>query len=359
MSKKVLMAVYGPIQSDARVMRAARSLYEKGYEVSIISLNSDENFTSQWFSNIFLRDKRKYLSLFSFWYNTYRIAKSKDICLLYLHDYYMPLVGKIYKAVTRRKWVYDAHELIIPEKHSKTQLRMRFFALLERISIKSADLVIAANEERLEVMRKSYHLKKSISVQNISDFSLSTTTNTPKDNIIVYQGAMMKSRHIDFYLHSQKFLPNDYTLLLVGGGDSIPELKRIAYEMGIENQVIFTGKVSQEEMYNYGMRAKVGIISYPLEGLNNYYCAPNKIFEYAALKVPMIGTPQPFLKHMFEKYHIGEIVEWDDTEAYLQTVKKIISNYDSYLTNMDLFLQENCWSNESQKLKDAITDILS
>ena len=150
MSKNVLMAVYGPIQSDARVMRAARSLYEKGYEVSIISLNSDENFTSQWFSNIFLRDKRKYLSLLSFWYNTYRIAKSKDICLLYLHDYYMPLVGKIYKAVTRRKWAYDAHELIIPEKRSKTPLRMRFFALLERISIKSADLVIAANEERLE-----------------------------------------------------------------------------------------------------------------------------------------------------------------------------------------------------------------
>lgn len=358
MNTKILMAVYGPIQSDARVQRAARCLYESGYQITVVSINSEEGFRFPCFDNINIHCNRKYLSLFYFWYKVLSLARKDDYRLLYLHDYYMPLIGKIYKILTKKKWVYDAHELIVNPEHKDSSRRMRFFAGLERISISSADLVVAANEERLEVMKKVYDLKNGISVQNISDFSINKSTECTKDNVIVYQGAVMSSRRIDFYVRSHKFLPDDFILLLVGGGDAIPEIMTIAKGLGIEKRVKVTGKVSQQELYEYGAQAKVGIVTYPMEGLNNYYCAPNKIFEYAALKVPMIGTPQPFLEHMFKKYHIGEIVEWDDTEGYLNAINKITSDYNSYLANMDAFLNDNNWGNESQKLSKAITDIL-
>lgn len=361
MKKTIIMAVYGPIQSDARVIRAAKSLNESNFEISIISLNSDERFSSSCFSNVFLKSKRKYISLFYFWIKVIRIAIKDKADLLYLHDYYMPFAGKIYKILTGKKWIYDAHELIIVNKAEKSSLRMRFFAYLERISIQSASLVIAANNERLMIMKNKYNLKNSIAIQNISDYKLpnSSDISQKKDSIIVYQGAIISSRHIDFYLRSHKLLPKEYILLLIGDGDSREKLETTSKELGLSERVIFTGKVTQSELYNYSRKAKIGIITYPLEGLNNYYCAPNKIFEYAALKIPMIGTSQPFLRNMFEKYHIGEIVEWDDTESYLKAVNKIVSNYDSYLAKMDDFLKENSWEKESEKLQKSLIDILS
>lgn len=354
------MAVYGPIQSDARVIRAARSLSEAGHTIQLISLNSDENYTSPWFDSIFIKDDRKYLSLIHFLSKVLHIAIKKRPDILYLHDYYMPIVGKVYKLRTGKKWVYDAHELIIPEKKSTT-MRMRFFAFLERFSISSASLVVAANEERLAVMKETYQIKESVAIQNISDYTTRILPQEPlenKENIIVYQGAMMTSRHIDFYVRAHKLLSSDYSLLLIGDGDSMSNLKSIAIETKIADRIIFTGKVTQKELYDYSAKAKIGIISYPLEGLNNYYCAPNKIYEYAALKIPMIGTPQPFLKHMFEKYHIGEIVQWDDMDAYVGAINKICNNYNKYLEGMDAFLKDNCWQNESDKLQSSVANIL-
>lgn len=353
------MAVYGPIQSDARVIRAARSLNEAGNKITLISLNSDEGFISPWFDSVFIRDNRKYMSLIHFWLKVLRTAVMSKPDILYLHDYYMPIVGKVYKLRTGKKWIYDAHELIIPEK-KRTTFRMRFFAYLERISIGSANLVIAANEERLEVMKKEYKLKNSVSIQNISDHSpkmASIESLANKENVIVYQGAMMTSRHIDFYVRAHKQLSNDFSLLLIGDGDSTNNLKNIAKEYGLLDRINFTGKVPQKELYEYSEKAKIGIISYPLEGLNNYYCAPNKIFEYAALKIPMIATPQPFLKHMFEKYHIGEIVPWDDVTAYVSAINKICKNYDAYIEGMDAFLIDNSWQNESNKLQYSVANL--
>lgn len=354
------MAVYGPIQSDARVLRAARSLSEAGYSIELISLNSDERYISPWFDSIFIHDNRKYLSLILFWFKVFLVALKSKPDILYLHDYYLPIVGRVYKKWTGRKWVYDAHELIISGR-KKTTMRMRFFAFLERISIGSANLVITANEERLSVMNNEYKLNKCVAIKNITDYTtrpLSRETLTKKESIIVYQGAMMASRHIDFYVRAHMQLSKEFSLLLIGDGDSINNLKNIADEYELTNRITFTGKVTQKELYEYSKNAKIGIISYPLESLNNYYCAPNKIYEYAALKIPMIGTPQPFLKHMFEKYHIGEIVPWDDIEAYVRAINMICTNYEAYVEGMDTFLKDNNWQHESNKLQASIADIM-
>src|SRR5690606_15848710 len=98
--------------------------------------------------------------------------------LLYLHDYYMPIVGKFYYWLTRKKWIYDAHELIFNKKKSKISLRTKFFVCLEKISINSAALVISANYERSRLMKTYFSLKDlPVPVLNISDISNSENSH--------------------------------------------------------------------------------------------------------------------------------------------------------------------------------------
>ena len=361
MNKRILMAVYGPIQTDARVIRSAKGLYEMGCDVELISWNSIDNYESPYFKSINFKIKKGAFSLFIFWYKVYRyiMKNKKDIDLVYFHDYYMPYLGKLVGKCLHKKWVYDAHELLVYKKGAKVSLREKIFCYLEKKSISKASLVIAANYERMRIIEHVYKLKNCTYVQNISDVSIAKASQSiEKENIIVYQGVLGKSRNVEFYVKMHQFLPDNFKLLLIGDGAARNELLEQAKELGIEDRVEFTGKVSQKELYEKSHLSKIGIVTYTMQGLNNYYCAPNKVFEYATLGIPMIGTPQPFLKSMFKKYKVGEIVKWDDKEGYMKAVNKIMENYDQYLKGMSMLLEENNSKNETERLQKYISELL-
>ncbi len=362
MKKRILMVVYGPIQTDARVIRSAKGLHELGCEIELISWNSDDSFESPYFKSVNFKIKKGSFSLFIFWYKVYRYIKKRknEIDLVYCHDYFMPYLGKIVGKCMQKKWVYDAHELLLYKKGSKVSMREKLFCFLEKRSIKHASLVIAANYERMRIIQYVYKLKNCTYVQNISDVNIPDSIQcVQKDNVIVYQGVLGKSRNVEFYVKMQQFLPDDFKLLLIGDGPARSELARETSELGIENRVEFTGKVSQKELYEKSLPSKIGIVTYTMEGLNNYYCAPNKVFEYATLGIPMIGTPQPFLKSIFKQYKVGEIVAWDDKEAYLNAVKKICDNYQEYLKGMPKLLEDNNSRKETARLQKCILGLFA
>jgi glycosyltransferase involved in cell wall biosynthesis len=70
----------------------------------------------------------------------------------------------------------------------------------------------------------------------------------------------------------------DITILIVGDGYLLPELKKLANELGISSRVHFTGSVPKEEIYNY--ISAMDILTLPN---TEWYCSPVKLFEYAAL----------------------------------------------------------------------------
>ena len=355
------MIVFNKIQYDARVIRAAESIAEMGLDVKVISCNSSSQYFNEKFQSIVFTSKAKHqLILLDFWYQClmYLFKYRKDIQLLYLHDYYMPILGWFFSIITGKKWVYDAHELMFYRKDEHHSFRNAFFLLLEKLSIKSASLVVAANEERRKIMSFIYKLRNSISVLNVSTAS-DTIDNCPyKENVIVYQGAISAERSVDFFIRTHKKLSEKYVLKLIGGG---PELNKYVEEVKVKEykNIVFTGMLNQDDLYAESKKSKVGIITYPLSDLNNYYCSPNKVFEYAKMRIPMIVTKQPFLVHIIDKYKIGEVVNLSkDGQEYIDAVKKIDRNYSSYLLGMDKFLADYSADKELNKLRIAITTIL-
>lgn len=363
MSKNILMAVFGPIQTDARVIRSAKSLNSVGCKIDLISWNSVENYSSPYFNSINFKINKGIFNVLIFWFKVlwYIFKNRKKIDLVYCHDYFMAFPGRLSRTLFNKKWVYDAHELMLYKKNEKVSTREKIFSFLERISIKSASLVIEANYERMRVIKSVYKLENCTYVQNISDIENinELDINSPKDNIIVYQGILDDSRNVKFYVQMQEYLPKDYKLLLIGNGPSGEELKKEAEQRNIKENVIFAGRLTQAELYKRSVTSKIGIVTYTTEGLNNYFCAPNKIFEYASLGIPMIGTPQPFIKAIFKKYKVGEIVEWGDKETYINAIKKIIDNYDSYTKGLSQLLQDYNRANESKKQNDEVLKLIN
>ncbi len=360
----ILMVVYNAIQYDARVIRAAETISSLGEKVVVISCNSDESYLNSHFSSFSFNSKHKGgLLLLTFWYFVvkYSIVNRQKIKLLYLHDYYLVFIGRFINLFYNIKWVYDAHELLIERKESKKNLRESFFLLLEKLSIKHANLVVAANQERERILKSVYKLKNTVSVLNISPHIKHNKTENIfiKEDYIVYQGYLSKDRDIEDYILLLISLPKNIKLKIIGGGPDMDYFKDLVIKLNLVERVCFTGKIPYSQLIKENKNCKVGIVSYSLEGLNNYYCSPNKLYEYAQLNIPMLFSSQPFLIKVAKKYHIGEVIYKNmTTEAKVNLITNMFSNISLYTENFGKFNADYSFENETLKLKRKISVLL-
>lgn len=356
------MVVYNKIQYDARVIRAAESIASLNEKVCVLSCNSDLNYINSNFTSITYQSKKRGASLLiTFWIYVIKtcIRDQDRIKMLYMHDYFMPYIGYFISKLIKKDWVYDAHELLIQRKTHIYSKRDLFFLLLEKYSIKKAALVIAANPERETIIRRIYNLKNTTSILNIPG-NIDTCIDINKENTIVYQGTMSEERQVSNYIKRMQYLPQNIKLKLIGDGPDMEMYKSMVTQLGLEERVIFTGKIPYKDLARESKPCKIGIVSYLMDDLNNYYCSPNKLYEYAQLNLSVLVSPQPFLQKIVRKYQIGEILYENSTDKeYCDIVIKILENYDKYIDHLKKFLSDFSYEREMNKLKEKIKQLIN
>lgn len=173
-----------------------------------------------------------------------------------------------------------------------------------------------------------------------------------KRKVILYSGVLWFDRDFDSVVKAVKRLGDGYVLYIIG---SIPNEYKGKFELLLkENEnIVYLGYIKAPNhllVYKY---AYIGLLPYKagkiagynthISELNALYCAPNKIFEYAAMGLPMIGSNVLGLKIPFEKYGIGFCCEDMNEERFCEAVIKITSRYEEmsakckkYFASLDL-----------------------
>lgn len=358
--KKAIMVVMNTLNTDARVQRAANALKEQ-FDLTVIATDKGTNEVG--YNQVLMKTENttgflRYLKFCKFVKNYF---KKSEFDLFYAHDYYSAgLVGWVHKKFPSVKIVYDAHELCMPEKGKKTGVRDLFFYNNEKWNIKKPNLVICATDERADIMQRHYGLsQKPLPIQNISELTIVDDDFARQlvercddflkssETILVYAGVLHPGRKIDnlFGIIEKNTSTN---LLIVGGGSDEVRLKKLAEER-IPGRYCFTGSLPYSYMGVLLSRCDVGYISYPTNNQNNIYCAPNKIYEYASVNLPMIAPENPTIRKFFEEYGIG-IVDNDLSFAF----GKVIQNLQMHKDRCKQFTQENSWETDAKKLSNAV-----
>ena len=271
----------------------------------------------------------------------------------YFHDYPIVIAGFISSVLCGKKWVYDAHELLLNHKEAKNPWKRNLFVWLEKISIRHADLVIAANDERERIIRYIYKLKNTINVKNIVDLDIEIPQT--RQPYVVFQGAIVADRDLHPFIDAMSKLEKDIMMKIVGGGECLDHYKKYVTECHLDERVFFTGGLPYSELMKQSVGSKIGIIAYKMAGLNYIYCEPNKIYEYAQALIPMLVSPQPKLKYLVTKYHMGEVLEYPlNANDIAGKIKKIWSDFDSYIKGLEIFNKDYTFQNEKQKLCNAV-----
>lgn len=356
------MFVYGDISTDARVQRAASALQD-AYEIILVSTNKGKIVSSEGYKNILVGGGRSgILNFFFCIFETIKIIKRERPAIFYGHDYYSSLIiWYLFQRNFCKKIVYDAHELYIPEQGKRFKIRSRFFYFFEKWIIRKVDLVICASDERAQLMVDHYNLKREpLVVRNISQLSINIEDNSlcsvyklddffsKPGTTVVYAGVVTKSRRIDELVHAVSKLASTCKLLIIGKGDFLDELKILASKN--DNLVYaFTGAIPYKKLGFLLSKCDIGFIYYPVNTLNNIYCASNKVYEYASVGLPMISNENPTIKKIFDSEKIGI-----STNDFVNGIRTIANNITDYREQCEIYTKKNPWFDEAKKLLCAL-----
>ncbi|SHK76147.1 glycosyltransferase family 4 protein [Desulforamulus aeronauticus] len=230
----------------------------------------------------------------------------------------------------------------------------KFFKAHLNIYGQRAFRVVVPEYNRAHILKTWWDLKKTpcvlpnkpygIEIDNPSReiMQLTETIKNEKKKIILYQGFFGKDRNLDMFAQSVQKIEAEYKLYIMGYDN---EIRRELCEKYSEIEYIpFIAPPYHLALTQY---AYIGILPYvPAKNqghnseLNALYCAPNKIYEYSAFGLPMIGTDVPGLAYPFQKYGIGVCCKELTVEAILNAIKVIEKNYESMSDQCHRFYED-------------------
>lgn len=373
----VLMPVYSTIAHDGRVQRSAGTI-SKNAEVTVVALGDTEGFDGNGYETeivTFPTHMPARLQLLYFYTRVVWAALRRRPDVIVAHDYYLAFVGCIIAKIVRAKVIYDAHELIIPTPGERQSLRSRFWYLQEAASIRWMNVVVAANTQRAQLMKEHYNLKVSPTVvrnipmpnpvgraEGVKSGAIQLSRREPGEKLLVYQGVVSESRRLGDFIEAMVLLPSWYRMIVIGDGPGFQKLVAQVQELGLTERVELLGRVDRSLLPDILHQCDIGIVTYPYVGLNNIYCAPNKVFEYAQSGLPMIATSQPPLLELFAAYNIGRTVDLSSRMNPAELIARAIIELDDDMEKVVLklpdFVAAHQWSTEAERLLHAFDSIV-
>lgn len=375
------MAVFNPIEFDGRVKRSAATL-NKDYQVILfcpvsmkstkLDLPGEIAIKRGWLS---WKEYPTSVSLVIFWVQFIYIALAERPKIVYSHDFYLPFPGLLAAKLVGALSIYDAHELIIPNPPDPMSLRDRIYYWTEKVSVRHHDLVIAANPERAKLMKDHYELiTLPTAIRNVSKLTLGSIDRTlllknysdlrreNDEKFIIYMGYVALQRGLSAVIGALDDLPENISLIVVGDGpDRLMLQERHSAQSSGKKRVRLLGAIPQLLIQDVLSLCDVGVLVYSMVGLNNYYCSPNKIFEYTQAGLPVVTTAQPPLVTMLNEYNIGRLAGTKEKTAqpmdFAVAIREVFEVRADLIKNIPTFLAKNTLDSEQERLQKMTRSI--
>jgi glycosyltransferase involved in cell wall biosynthesis len=310
---------------DARVSKQARALTGDGYAVSVIGPEF-----SKWPSRrtvdgitLFSYPHRSFGSgtlgyLLEYAYSTLTIVLFTAYAWLtqgfdIIHianppDCLVPVTA-IYRLLGK-KIIYDQHDLA-PELYAARFSRLSDLLLkaqlrLELLSYKFSDHVIVTNNSYRDVaLTRGHKPEKKVTVvrngpelDRLQILQIDDELRKKSPNIIAFAGITGYQDGLEYLCHALKSLRcdlgrTDFLCIVIGDGDALQQIKKLAQELGIEGNLWFAGWISDADVYfRYLLTADICVSPEPSNPYNDRSTFV-KIMEYMLAGKPIVAFDLP------------------------------------------------------------------
>ncbi len=334
---RVVMLVENYFPQDTRVRNEARLLKSAGYEVAIVCYRKPDQPSRERLDGM---DVRR-ISRFEFLRKTPSGETSRSLLWLRLRSLVGYLVEYLYFTIAcfmhcarifvtagfdiihahnppdtlflvalpfkllGKKFVFDHHDLC-PELYrsrysADAGICTALLRAFEWCSLRLADVTIATNEsyKQIDIGRGSLRPDRIFVVRNgpsrerMELKSPSERLRRLSKTILCYIGSLNPQDGVDYLLRALNRLQNDlqrhdYYCVIIGDGDSLPDLRRLAGQLRLNGRIEFTGFVPDQELLENLAAADICVDPDPSSPLNDV-STWIKVMEYMAYGKPIVS----------------------------------------------------------------------
>ena len=280
--------------------------------------------------------------------------------VIHCHDVFVLPLGVLIKLITRAKLIYDAHELE-SDRNGLSKFERFLTRHVERILWRFVDALIVVSPSVQAWYLNNFGPKHSLVVLNsplISknasrqhDYLREKFSIPQEQKIFIYVGVLASGRGIDII--TQAFTHPKITshLVFLGYGEMAEELMRLGND---HINIHVHDPVPHGDVVSIVQSADFGLCMIENVSLSDYFCLPNKLFEYCFAGVPVLASDFPDISAVLSKYGIGECCSLE-LEAFREKVH-LLSKSDKIFKFTDLTPMS--WQAQKCKLVGLYQELL-
>lgn len=265
--------------------------------------------------------------------------------IVHAHDLPQLRAGWVIGRVLGIPVIYDAHEMY-PEIGTLSRDDSRKCKDIETRLIGRVDHVITVNPFIAERQAATYAIARPDVILNATvlppgfvrgtrtDELRSATGLALDQKILLFQGWVSLDRSLGDLVQAMSEVPANIHLAILGFGDDIPKLLRIARTAGVGGRVHVLDPVPQEVLIHWVASADAGIIPYQARDENYRYCSPNKLFEFIAACTPIVANDLPYLRHVVAGEGYGVVRAFGGAAGCAEAIRAM---FDATLGGPDRF----------------------
>ncbi len=372
---KSLHLTHTNIESDSRILKEMTGLAKAGYEVvgigialhdgsrkSALPLRADVSIVRLQCRSLTVLPRllRHVASFCEMIIKIVPRAVRERADVIHCHDTPALLLGMVVKTFTQARLIYDAHELE-SDRNGLTRFQSCLTLLVERIIWRFVDALIVVSPSIEAWYQQNIGRKRAVVILNSPVFCkkvryesdyLRLFFSIPSDRtIFIYVGILGPGRGID--LITSAFSDPSITshVVFLGYGSLAGKIKQLA---AIHANIHFHEPVPHSDVVSIVRSANFGLCMIEEASLSDYFCLPNKLFEYCFAGVPVLASNFPDISRILLEYGIGECCN-HDLHKFMLAIKRLDVG-DKYFHFQDL--SPLSWQAQEGKLLDLYKQLL-
>ncbi len=363
--KHICFTFAGDVSRDSRLRRFTEALSPK-YRISIIALSDAAPVLPVGIDLISIPRAHASLrrSLPSFWLNASRIAAGLRADAYFASDLYtLPAAARAAKSNGARL-VYDSRELYTSiaalQGRAVTQ---RFWSLLERAYARRVDVVCTVNNSIAEILRTRGYGEVAV-IRNLPDWQAMEKTSRLRDVlgishgkiIVLSQGGLQRGRGAFVALSAVARVP-DCVLVFLGDGPLAASVLHAAKTHGVADRVFVHPAVPSADLHEWTASADIGLCLIEPLGESYRLSLPNKLFEYLAAGLPVLGSDFPEIGAVLRSTRAGIAVDPTQQSPVTEALRNLASDHLLRAQCRDNALAasvEYSWEKEKEVLMDVV-----
>lgn len=366
-NRSVTFVFVGTLDYRGRLLKEIGTLQAAGYDCRLILGNIGErevdatryNFAIKEYRVPCFRGKIRYFlaQLWFAWKAGREIAASEagSVLCLALDGVLAGVVAKWLRPTLR--FVFDSNELHLESFNNR--LKRAVWRPLQALAVKSCDAIIHAESNRMDYFQRVYGGcdKTQVLIENFPHYQ--ATTDRIRCDAgrlkVTYLGALGDDRYTHELIAAGRSMAEVIELDLVGF--ATPEVMAdLMRQYGSEPapNIRILPPVAYEEIPELLQGYHIGIALYKNTNLNNYYCAPNKVYDYLMSGMAVIANNYPGLRKVLEDEKLGACLE-EVTPASLREAVERISSERRWDNITERIRRKYSWEAQEQTLLDLFS----